>query len=216
MLDLEPRVHLEEVEAHVGAEDELDRAGRIVADGLGQRDGLGPHRGAERRVHRRRRRLLDDLLVPPLHRAFALAEVDDVAVLVAEHLDLDVPRALDEALDEHPVVAEGGLRLRARPAPALAHLARRSQAMRMPLPPPPAEALIITGKPTAIAAATASASVATASGWPGTVETLASSASFFDAILSPIAAIAAGFGPMKAMPAAASASANSARSDRNP
>ena len=86
----------------------------------------------------------------------------------------------------------------------------------MPLPPPPAEALIITGKPTASAAATASASVTTASGWPGMVETRASAASFFEAILSPIAAMARGFGPMKAMPAAASASAKSARSERKP
>ena len=38
-------------------------------------------------------------------------EVDDVAVGVAQHLDLDVPGLLDELLDEHPVVAEGVLGL---------------------------------------------------------------------------------------------------------
>ena len=35
----------------------------------------------------------------------------------------------------------------------------------------------------------ASASLATASGWPGTVDTFASAASFFEAILSPMAAM---------------------------
>ena len=40
--------------------------------------------------------------------------MDDVAVLVAEHLDFDMARIVDEFLDEHPVVAEGGFRLRAR------------------------------------------------------------------------------------------------------
>ena len=52
--------------------------------------------------------------------------------------------------------------------------------------------------------------------WPGTVETPASAASFFEVILSPIASMAPTGGPMKATPAAASASANSARSERKP
>ena len=52
--------------------------------------------------------------------------------------------------------------------------------------------------------------------YPGTVDTPASAASFFEVILSPIARMAPAGGPMKATPAAASASANSARSLRNP
>ena len=92
-----------------------------------------------------RRRLLDDLLVAALDRAFALAQVDDVAVLVAEHLDLDVARVLDELLDEDAVVAEARLGLRAGTSRSLPRPPWRFQATRMPLPPPPAEALIITG-----------------------------------------------------------------------
>ena len=38
-------------------------------------------------------RFLDQLLVAALERAFALAELNDVAVRVAEDLDLDVSRA---------------------------------------------------------------------------------------------------------------------------
>ena len=99
---------------------------------------------AGRLVQQRRRRFLDDLLVAPLDRAFALEQVDDVSVLVAKHLDLDVARVLDELLDEDAVVAER--------APGLgldggkpSSTSRGFQATRMPLPPPPAEALIITG-----------------------------------------------------------------------
>ena len=51
---------------------------------------------------------------------------------------------------------------------------------------------------------------------PGTVETPAAAASFFEVILSPIAWIAPTGGPMKATPIPASASANSARSERKP
>ena len=51
---------------------------------------------------------------------------------------------------------------------------------------------------------------------PGTVVTPASCASRFEAILSPIAAIASGLGPMNTMPASASAVAKLGRSDKNP
>src|SRR5262249_17767206 len=62
-----------------------------------------------RRGERRRRRLLDQFLVPALGRALALAQVDDVAVLVADDLDLDVTGALDELLDIKRAIAEGRL-----------------------------------------------------------------------------------------------------------
>jgi hypothetical protein len=51
---------------------------------------------------------------------------------------------------------------------------------------------------------------------PGTTFTPAALASFLDSILSPIAAIAFGGGPMKAMPFSASIRAKLSRSDRKP
>ena len=106
MLDLQPRVHLEEVEALVLADHELDRAGALVVDRLGQLHRLLAHGLARLVADEGRRRLLDHLLVAPLDRAFALVEVDHVALRIAQHLDLDVARLLDELLDEDPVVAE--------------------------------------------------------------------------------------------------------------
>ncbi len=108
MLDLQAGVHLQEIEAAILAGDEFDRAGRIVVHRLGERDRLLAHLSARLFIEQRRRRLFDHLLVAALDRAFALAEIDHVAVLVAEHLDLDVARIDDEFLDEHPIVAEGG------------------------------------------------------------------------------------------------------------
>ena len=113
MLDLQAGVHLKEIEAAVLARDELDGAGGIVLDRLGERDRLLAHLSPRRFIEQRRWGFLDHLLVAALDRALALAEIDDVAVLVAEHLDLDMARVDDEFLDEHPVVAEGGFRLRA-------------------------------------------------------------------------------------------------------
>ena len=116
VLDLQAGVHLheEELVGPVGGDDELDgaRAGVVDAAGgvAGGRADARPGRGVEQR----RRRLLDDLLVPALQAAFALAEVDDVAVAVGEHLHLDVPGVQHEPLEEQRVVAERRRRLTAR------------------------------------------------------------------------------------------------------
>ena len=125
MLDLQPRVHLQEIEGAVLAGDELDRAGAVVADGLGQRHGLLAHGLAGLGIEQRGRRLLDHLLVATLDGAFALAQVDDMPVLVAQHLDLDVPGVLDELLHEHAIVAEARLGLRAGKPEALLRLLGR-------------------------------------------------------------------------------------------
>ncbi len=146
MLDLEARVHLDEVEAAASADDELDRAGADIADGPGGGDrGLAQSPCARSLVEAGRGRLLDHLLVAALDRAVALEEVDRVAVAVGEDLHLDMPRPRQIFLDQHPVVAEGRQRL----APGARQAPRRnppaSPTIRMPRPPPPADALISTG-----------------------------------------------------------------------
>src|SRR5262249_8052998 len=77
-------------------------------------DGGAAHRPAEPRVERGAGRLLDDLLVAALDAAFALAEVNDIALAVAEDLELDVPRPLQQLFQVHAAVAEGRLRDAAR------------------------------------------------------------------------------------------------------
>ena len=118
MLDLQARVHLEEVELAVLVDDELDGAGALVFDCLGQRDGLLAHSLARLGVEERARRLLDHLLVAALDRALALPEIDAVAVAVGDQLDLDVARLFDILLDEHAIVGERGLGLVGRRAEA--------------------------------------------------------------------------------------------------
>src|SRR5690606_14957808 len=87
-----------------------------------QSDGLLAHRLARLFIEERRWRLFHDLLVAALDRAFALAEIDRVAVAVRQNLDLDMARIDHELLDEDAVVAEGTFRLRARAIEAVAHL----------------------------------------------------------------------------------------------
>ena len=115
MLDLDARIHLDEVEA-VGVEivEELHRAGvevvRLARDG--QR--VSGQRFALRRNETRCRGALDDLLVAPLHRAVALEEMNDLAVRVGQHLDLQMAGPPDEPLEVDLVLAEGRGRLAPR------------------------------------------------------------------------------------------------------
>ncbi len=112
MLDLQPRVHLEEVEVAVVSGEELDGAGVGVADRSGRGDRGGEQVVAHRReaLDERRRGLLDDLLVAALDRALALAERPHRAVLVGHHLHLDVSPRRQVGLAEHRRVAERGRR----------------------------------------------------------------------------------------------------------
>src|SRR5579863_1449505 len=115
MLHLDAGVHLDEVELPV-LEQELERAGAAVADRAARLDATVAHELALPRGDAGGGRLFDDFLVAALHGAVALAEVNDVAVAVSQHLEFDVPRALQEFLHVHLVVAEGRVRLGTRDA----------------------------------------------------------------------------------------------------
>ena len=75
MLDLQPRVELEEVEA-LAVQHELGGPGVLVPDGAREGDGRLAHRGTQALVERGGGALLEHLLVAALDRAVALAEVD--------------------------------------------------------------------------------------------------------------------------------------------
>src|SRR2546425_2402150 len=112
VLDLDARVHLDEVEAAAGRlQHELDGAGVAMADVADEAQRRLAHGGAECRHHRGRRRLLQQLLVASLERAVALAEMDAGALGIGHDLYLHVADALEEALDVERGIAECGARL---------------------------------------------------------------------------------------------------------
>ena len=108
MLDLEARVHLDEEELvrAVGRDEELHSPRAAVVHARGCRAGRSPQAGARGGIDHRRRGFFDDLLVAALKGALPLAEVDDGAVRIGHDLHLDVPRPLDEPLEQQRVVAE--------------------------------------------------------------------------------------------------------------
>ena len=110
MLDLDARVHLDEIELAVlveefdGADAEIFQLAHRLGDDLADLVARGD-------VERGRGAFLQHLLVAALQRAVALAEMDGVAAAVAQHLDLDVARALQIFFQIDRVVAERGLGL---------------------------------------------------------------------------------------------------------
>lgn len=77
-------------------------------------EGSLAHRLARLLVDDGTRSLFDELLVPALNRAVALAEVHGVAMRIGNDLNLHVTRTADEFLEVDLVVAEGVGRLGAR------------------------------------------------------------------------------------------------------
>mmetsp|Transcript_35042 Transcript_35042/g.87019 ORF Transcript_35042/g.87019 Transcript_35042/m.87019 type:complete len:200 (-) Transcript_35042:752-1351(-) len=111
VLHLQPCVDLDEVVPVVLVKQELNSAGILVADVLGQLDGVRKDLLAYLVGQEWRWGDLHDLLVPPLDGAVPLEQVHHVAVVVAHDLHLDVPPSLDQLLHKHRTVAERALGL---------------------------------------------------------------------------------------------------------
>ena len=112
VLHLQAGVHLQEEElAGVVVDQQLHRPRRDVADRPGQPHRGVAHGGPQGIVDRDGRRLLDDLLVAALDGALPLTEMDDIAVGIAQDLDLHMAAPAQVALQEHGVIAEAAQRL---------------------------------------------------------------------------------------------------------
>ena len=114
MLDLDARVHLEEVELPGGREQELDRSSPDVPHGARRRGSHLAHSAPQGGRDRGGGGLLDQLLVAALDAALTLPQRDHPAMSVGEHLDLDVPRPHRVLLHVQAAVAERLLRLALR------------------------------------------------------------------------------------------------------
>jgi len=114
MLDLDSRIHFEEIEVALRIDEKLAGPRPLVADRLRRTNGRLSHHSTLPIRHPESRRFFDELLMPPLNRTFSFAEMNDVSMAVSEDLDFDVARTGQEFLEVDCVVAEGGLRFARR------------------------------------------------------------------------------------------------------
>ena len=196
MLDLEPAVHFDEVEVAIRPDEELEGPGIPVSDCAAARARRQlPSASRRRRIEPRRGRLLDQLLVPPLDRAFALAERQDPTLRRRTGPGSRRAGQATRLLDVERTVAESSFRFGARGA--YASLSSSSDATSlMPFPPPPADALSSTGKPASRADRCRSGRSAAPSE-PGTRGGPARRRISFARTLSPICSTTSADGPMK-------------------
>ena len=114
MLHLNARIHFDEGQAAVFVHQKFDGSGIHVADaaqGLYQ-DAANAFAQLGSDFHRGR--FFHQLLMTALDAALALAQAHHIAVLVGQHLELDMARPLDEPLHVEIAIAERRRRLRLR------------------------------------------------------------------------------------------------------
>jgi hypothetical protein len=108
MFDLDARIDLDEVEIIVvGVHQEFDGTGVAVVGRPRQPQGRLAEFDATRLGQIGRGGTLHDLLVPALHGAVALEEMDELTLGVAQDLDLHMPRPPHQLFQIDLVVTEG-------------------------------------------------------------------------------------------------------------
>ncbi len=103
MLHLQPRIHLQEVEVlhprlFETSHEKLHRPRVHIPRRERQPNRRLPHPPSQVLTHNCGRGLLNHLLVPPLHRALPLPQIQTPAMLIRHQLNLDMPGPLDQLL----------------------------------------------------------------------------------------------------------------------
>lgn len=112
VLDLDSGVDLDEVVATLLVHQELCGSSVPVADTLRELDSIRKNRLPDFLRQMSGRRNFHDLLMPPLHGAVALKQVDRVSLSISEDLHFDVTRSVQEPLNEHRAISKSRLRFR--------------------------------------------------------------------------------------------------------
>src|SRR5690606_33450576 len=112
---LDTWIDFDEIElAGIGILQELDRAGVEVVHRASNLERRFAERSALLVGEEGSGRAFDELLIAPLHCAIALEQVHEIAIRVAQDLNLEMTRATHELLEVDLVVAERRLRLASR------------------------------------------------------------------------------------------------------
>src|SRR3972149_1678885 len=105
MFHLNAGIHLDEIEVVVFIK-KLEGAGATITDAAtGLRAQLADH-ASRLPADTGGRRLLDHLLVAPLHGAITLAEMYDVSVIISQHLHFDMAWMIEEFFHIDGIIAE--------------------------------------------------------------------------------------------------------------
>src|ERR1700751_6476804 len=113
MFHLDPCIHLDEEECSVLIK-EFECACAAIADAPTGLHAAPADLANESPVDSRSGSLLDDLLISALEGTITIAQPEIISVLIAQHLDLDMARLLEEFLDVNGGILEGLARFGSR------------------------------------------------------------------------------------------------------
>src|SRR5665647_2800274 len=215
MFHLHASVHLDEIKLAVFIQEfECSRA--AIADLAASFGTAFADLVAHFWIEQRCRRFLNDLLVTALHRTIALAQIHRIAVLVGEHLKLDMARVFQKFFHVYHGIVESGLRLGAGHGDGIQQGCLGMHHTH-PRPPPPPEALMMTGYPMLRAILIICAGLSgKAPSTPGTQGTPAFFMAILALTLSPIKRMVSARGPINTKPHFSTRSEKSAFSERKP
>src|SRR5436190_2552891 len=109
MLDLQAGIHLNEIEFDILVK-EFDGADALIAELLHRPRDAPANRFALRRIEGGGMRFIPHILMAPLQGAVAFAEMDRIALAIAEDLDFDMARPLEIFFEIDITIAERRLR----------------------------------------------------------------------------------------------------------
>src|SRR3546814_12164719 len=102
MFDLQARVHLHEEELTACIQQKLHGTGTDITDGLSRAHGGFAHGTTQLRGQARGGGFFHHFLMPTLDRAITLIEVQEVAVLISQNMDLHVQWREQVFFKQHP------------------------------------------------------------------------------------------------------------------
>ena len=106
MFHLQTRVHLEEIEVLIFVNHKFQSSGTVITDPLAGDNGCLGHLFAGLDRDERRRTFLDHLLITPLDGTLTIAQMDQIAVSVAQNLHFDMMRMFDIFLNVNGIITK--------------------------------------------------------------------------------------------------------------
>ena len=110
MLNLQARIHFEEVKVFITIDDKLYRSGRAIINRFRQRDSFLPHRLSGFLIQKWTRRFLYNFLISALNRAFAFPKINHIAMLIAQHLNFDMAWLRNKFFNKDSIITKAGSR----------------------------------------------------------------------------------------------------------
>ena len=111
MLHLQPSIHLQKIEIHIRVSNKLHRTRRLIVHSFGQRTTLLTHLLASSFIKKRRRRLLNHLLMTALNRALPLTQINHIAIAIGHHLNFNMAGLLNIFLNKDARITKARTRL---------------------------------------------------------------------------------------------------------